>query len=67
MPTVLRADSGEVILDVDELGGIGIWERMEQRGVNHAVDGGGGADAASAMVAMAMRENPGDRRSMRTA
>ncbi len=41
----MGADAREVVLDADELGGIWVGEWVEERGVDDAVDGGGGADA----------------------
>lgn len=42
---VLRADAGKVVLDAHQFGGVRVRQRVQQRGVDHAVDRGNGADA----------------------
>jgi hypothetical protein len=41
----LRAYAGKVVLDADQLGRVWIRQRVQQRGVNHAIDRGSGSDA----------------------
>ena len=45
MPTSCAPYAGKVVLDVDELGGIWVRQRVQQRGVDDAIDRGGGSDA----------------------
>ncbi len=40
-----RTGAGQVVLDVNQLGGIRVRQRMQQRGVDDAIDRRGGTDA----------------------
>jgi hypothetical protein len=40
-----RANAGKIVLDIYELFGMRVGERVEESCVDHAEDGGGGADA----------------------
>ena len=42
---VLRAYAGKVVLDAHQLGRVWVRQRVQQRGVDHAIDRGGGSDA----------------------
>ena len=44
-PDVLRAYAGKIVLDAHQLGRVWIRQRVQQRGVDHAIDRGGGSDA----------------------
>src|SRR6202034_2857968 len=44
-PDVLRAYAGKIVLDEHQLGRVWIRQRVQQRGVDHAIDRGGGSDA----------------------
>jgi len=65
MPTPARL-RGKVVLNAHQFVRVWVWQRVQQRGVDHAIDRGG-VSMPSAIVAIAMKENPGDLRSMRTA
>src|SRR5438477_9633576 len=40
----LRAYAGKIVLNADQFGRVWVGNRVQQRGVNHAVDGGGSSD-----------------------
>src|ERR1700733_4859833 len=44
-PDVLGAYAGKIVLKAHQLGRVWVRQRMQQRGVDHAIDRGGGSDA----------------------
>ena len=44
-PYVLRADTGKIILDANELFRLRVRQRLQQRGVNHSKNRSGRSDA----------------------
>ena len=69
---ILRICAGEIVLDLNQLTRDWIRQRVQQRGVDHTIDGGGGSDAQRHCGdrnkrESRIKENPGDLKSMRTA
>jgi hypothetical protein len=42
---VLRTYAGEIVLNAHQFGRVWVWQMVQQRSIDHAIDRGGGSDA----------------------